>query len=151
VPVNIAATFKKADRPMNGLEEITDKLADERLMHAEYVVVATVRPKFAKIDAEDGSRTPTIRFDHIEVMEGDAADAARKLLDERYSERTGRDPQQRLDFGVDGEDGERQVPEASGEEILAERREAREAEALNAEATRVADEAEAARGGGEPA
>jgi hypothetical protein len=145
VPVNIAATFKKAERPMNGLEAIVDKLVDERLMHAEYVVVATVRPKFAKIDAEDGSRTPTVKFDHIEVLEDDAADDARKLLAERYEERTGRGEQPPMDFGVDGG-----VPEASGEEILAERREAREAEALNAEATRVADEAEAARGGGEP-
>lgn len=129
--VNISATFTKEERPRNGLDAIADKLVDEQLQHAQYVVVATVSPKFVKLVAEDGTKTPTIRFDAIEVLEEQSAiDAARQLLVERYQERTGHDPQLPLSFGVDGPDGdgEREVPEASGEELLAERREAREAE-----------------------
>lgn len=126
-PVNISATFKRDERPKNGLEAIADRLADEDLMHAEYLVVATVRPKFAKIDAEDGSRTPTVKFDHIEVMTDARAEQARALLDDAYRERTGRDPQMELDFGVDGE-GEHDPGEPSGEEILAERAERQAAE-----------------------
>lgn len=125
-PVNISATFSKDEKPLNGLEAITDKLVDEQLQGAQYVVVATVRPKFFKANAEDGTRTPTVRFDHIEVLEDPAAiDQARKLLAERHQHRTGHEPQLPMDFGVEGPDGEREVPEAGAEELLAEHREAR--------------------------
>lgn len=127
--VNISGTFRKDERPYNGLEKIADALTNKGKLHESYVVVGIVTPKFVKTNAEDGTDTPTVRFDRIEPLEGEAADAARALLDAAYQERTGRDPQMALDFGVDGE---REVPEPSGEELLAEHREARATEAGDA-------------------
>lgn len=126
--VNISGTFRKDERPYNGLEAIADELADKTKLHESYLVVGIVSPKFVKTDAEDGTDTPTVRFDRIEPLFGEAADMARKLLDGAHQERTGRDPQMQLDFGVDG-DGERVVPPPSAEELAAERREAEEATA----------------------
>lgn len=117
--VKISATFKLDQKPLNGLEALAGLLADEARLHDQYVVVAVVRPHAITTDAEDGTRTPTVKFDHIEPLEGDAATAARELLNAAYTLRTGREPQMELDYGVE-DDGEVDVPEASGEEIVAE-------------------------------
>lgn len=126
--VNISATFTKDEKPRNGLVQIEDKLVDDDLLHAQYVVVATIRPKRVATDAEDGTKTPTIRFDHIEVLVDDAdVEVARALLKRRLKDRTGLDdtpPASLFDVLDEGQgDGERQVPEPSADEILAEREE----------------------------
>lgn len=123
--VNISATFSKDQKPLNGLatDRMVALLSDEAKLHDSYIVVARVRPHVIKTAAEDGTRTPTVRFDHIEPLEGDQAAAAVELLNAAYTERTGREPQMELDFDLDGDEGEREVPEASGEELLAEHEE----------------------------
>lgn len=121
MPVNISATFSKEQRPRNGLEAIAHKLVDEDLLHAQYVVVATVQPKRVATDAEDGTKTPTIRFDHIEVVTDDAdVQLVRDLLRRRLKDRTGLEdsepPASLFDVLPGGEpededgDGEREVP-----------------------------------------
>lgn len=122
--VNISGTFSKSERPRNGLVAIEDQLVDEQLLGAQYLVVATVSPKFFKTSAEDGTRVPTVKVDHIEVLTGDLAETAKAMLAERYKDRTGLDDGEQPDlFGEF--DGEREVPEASAEELLAERAEAK--------------------------
>ncbi|MGW3608972.1 hypothetical protein ACWD6N_03635 [Micromonospora sp. NPDC005163] len=150
--VNISATFKKDEKPRNGLAAIAEQLVDEDLLHAQYVVVATIRPKRVAMDAEDGVKTPTIRFDHIEVLT-DVADVelAKGLLARRLKDRTGiEDTEPASLFDVvpgDEDNGERQVPEAGADEIMAERAERKAAEAEAEQANRVAPPAFS---GGEP-
>lgn len=125
VAVNISGTFRKDERPYNGLESLADALVDRDRLHETYVVVAVVRPHAIKTDAEDGSDTPTIRFDRIEPLAGDDADVAMALLSAAYKARTGRDdaPPPTLFDPLGEHVDEREVPEASAEEILAERAE----------------------------
>lgn len=117
--VKIKASFKRDDKHFDGLSAIEAKLVDEDLMHERYLVVAIVQPHRIDVLAEDGVKSATVKFAHIEVMDGDAAAAVKERLMTVYRDRTGRDdePQPTL---FDGEDGERRVPEASGEEIVAE-------------------------------
>lgn len=138
--VNISATFTKDEKPRNGLVQIEDKLVNDDLLHAQYVVVATIRPKRVATDAEDGTKTPTIRFDHIEVLVDDADVAAvRALLARRLKDRTGLDdtpPATLFDVaggdGDEGQDGEQDgAPEPSGDELMA-RRDERKAAGLPA-------------------
>lgn len=119
--VKVSAKLTKDEQPYNGLDAIRQQLVDQPEGRRYGVFLFEVK----KIETEiaDGVQVPTVRLAHIEALEGVPADAARKLLEERYRERTGREDLQGDLFSVDGGDGERQVPEASGEEILAERRE----------------------------
>lgn len=126
--VKIKADLKKDEKPFDGLVAIEHLLIDETKLHERYVVVAIIKPHRVDILAEDGVKTATAALAHIEVLEGDRAAAAKELLMAVYKERTGRDdePQPTL---FDGDDGERQVPDASGEELtfeLDERRAKRE-------------------------
>lgn len=122
--VKIKASFKKDEKPFDGLAAIEHKLVDEELLHERYVVVAILRPHRIDVLADDGAKSSTVKFDHIEVMEGDDAALTKERLMARYRERTGRDdePQPSL---FDGPNGEREVPEADGDELLAEHREAK--------------------------
>jgi len=140
--VTIRGTFTKDTRPGNGLEEI----ADDLLAHHDrtYYVVGLVKFAGGNI-AEDGGLTPAVKFLAIEPLEdGSSPQAlAKKILE---GARKGRglatiddafpkgEPAL-FDFDGDGHpvatgetrmgpDGEHQVPEASAEEILAEREEA---------------------------
>jgi hypothetical protein len=88
--VKLSGTFKKDERPLNGLEAIAKELLDRDRRLAQYVVVAVVRPHSAKWNAEDGTEIPTVKFDQVEVLEGDAATTARELLDDAYHARTGK-------------------------------------------------------------
>lgn len=99
--VNISGTFKKDEKPYNGLVSIAKELTDRDRRLERYVVVAVIRPHAGRWLADDGTETPTIRFDHIEVLDGTAADTARALLNEAYRARTGRDedPQDTLPLG----------------------------------------------------
>jgi hypothetical protein len=128
VTVKIKASFKSDEKAYDGLGAIEHKLVDEDLMHERYLVVAYVRPHRIDVLAEDGVKSATVKLDHIEPLDGDAAAAAKELLMTAYRNRTGREdaPQASL---FDGPDGERVVPEADGEELLAEHRERQAAEA----------------------
>ncbi|PZF98526.1 hypothetical protein [Micromonospora deserti] len=136
--VNISAKFSKENKPRNGLVQIESKLVDDDLLHAEYWGLVRVKPNFYKVDGEDGSRTPTVEIAHIEVVTDEAdVEVVRTLLQRRYKDRTGIDDQEPADlFSVlpsgegDGDGaGERRVPEASAEELVAEHREAQAAKA----------------------
>jgi hypothetical protein len=118
VSVKIKASFKRDDKHFDGLSAIEAKLVDEDLMHERYLVVAIVQPHRIDVLAEDGVKSATVKFTHIEVVEGDVAAEVKERLMAAYRDRTGRDdePQPTL---FDG-DGERQVPEADGAEIVAE-------------------------------
>ncbi|MCX5066938.1 hypothetical protein OOJ91_13885 [Micromonospora lupini] len=154
--VNISSAWSKENRPRNGLVQIEDKLVDDELLDASYWGLVRIEPNFYKVDGEDGSRTPTVRIAHIEVVtDEDDVEAVRSLLQRRFKDRTGIDDAPPADLfsvlpgdGAQDADGERQVPEADGDEIMAERRERKEAEAAE-QAGRVAPPAFS--GGGEPA
>jgi hypothetical protein len=86
--VNISAQFTKKTRDRNGLEAIEKAiLADPETRH---IVVAVVEPKFSKRDFADGSETPTVRVVAIEALAGEQAVEARKMLEDAYVVRTGR-------------------------------------------------------------
>ena len=85
--VNIKGTFKKDERPNNGLEAVAADLTSRP--HERRIVVALVRPVRTVIDHADGTQTPTVQFDHIEVLEDDAGKEAWELMAARYEERTG--------------------------------------------------------------
>lgn len=111
--VKIKAALKKDEKPFDGLVAIEHLLIDEALLHERYVVVAIIQPHRIDVLAEDGVKTATAKLAHIEALDGDQAAAAKELLMAKYKERTGRDdePQPTLFDGV---------PEASGEEVVAE-------------------------------
>lgn len=127
--VNISAAWSKENRPRNGLVQIEEKLVDDDLLDASYWGVVRIEPNFYKVSSEDHTRTPTVRIAHIEVVQDEAdVEAVRALLQRRFKDRTGIDdePPASLFDVLPGEsggeqDGERQVPEPSAEEILAER------------------------------
>ncbi len=113
--VNISGTFAKDERPYNGLEEISDRLIEDEF--GTHYVISRIKPHgYSKKPGEP--MTPTVKHEHIEVVTGEDADWVTKKLDELYQARTGRDdaPQASMFDPT----GERQVPEASGEEIVAE-------------------------------
>lgn len=137
--VNIKGTFTKNERTDNGLESIAKELVGDEWK--SYVVVGVVElHKVVKTPGEPP--VPTVRFKAVEpLLDGDEAagrgllDAARKnrglaalgetLFDADRDTFTYDSPD---DDGEDGEvpgqlrftgDGPREVPEPSGEEIVA--------------------------------
>jgi hypothetical protein len=118
--VTLRGTFKKDSRPSNGLEEIADELiADKARM---YYVVGVVKWAGGNVAEE------------ADIL--DKARRARQLG--RFEDE--HPAQMQIEFDFDGkptvaaetrlgQDGEHVVPEASGEEILAERAEAKAAKA----------------------
>lgn len=154
--VTIRPTFSKDTRPSNGLEAIADDLIADK--HEVHYVVGIVTWAGGSIDL-DGAITPAVKFLGIEPLTGDLADSAKTVLDSaRKARGLGRmddnlPPREEMLFDFDddghptitrgddaeetetrlGPDGEREVPEASGEEILAEREEAKAAEVPPAE------------------
>lgn len=101
--VRISGTFKKDERPKNGLEAIAKELLDRDRSLDRHVVVAVVRPHASRWTAEDGEEIPTAALDQIEVMEGKDAQTARRLLEKAYKARVGSLPQQELPIDGDGE------------------------------------------------
>lgn len=87
--VNIKAKFSKDDRHNDGLQRVTEELAARP--YERRIVVGVVRPVRTVINHEDGTRTPTVTFDNIEVLDGDtdAEKEAWELLSEAYEQRTG--------------------------------------------------------------
>lgn len=143
--VTIRPTFSKDTRPSNGLEAIADDLIADK--HEVHYVVGTVTWAGGSIDL-DGAITPAVKFLGIEPLTGDLADQAKTVLDAaRKARGLGRmednlPPIETALFEFDsdghptipeaaetrlGGDGDHVVPPPSGEEILAEREEAKAA------------------------
>lgn len=129
--VKLAARFTKADQPLNGFTEaeFVAKTLREHGIDGYFVGRFTTRRITEEL--EDGVEVPTFAMVALEPLDGDDAAAAKALLGKSYEQRTGRRPdgaEQDPLFDVDLDDsGERKVPEKSGEEILAERAEAKAA------------------------
>ncbi|BCJ45347.1 hypothetical protein GCM10010168_86160 [Actinoplanes ianthinogenes] len=147
--VKLKGTFSKNERDSNGLEDIAPDLVKNEF--GRYVVVGIVEQH--KVTKEPGEAPiPTARFVAIEVARDADEAMARGILDRARKSRGLADladtlfnaPRESYDFDggeggrapaeLDGQmemrlgpDGEHQVPEASGEEILAEREEAKAA------------------------
>ncbi|MEV4197047.1 hypothetical protein [Micromonospora globbae] len=149
--VKISAQLTRANREFNGLDRIETELVDQP--RGERYAVVRYGVKRVTDEVDEGVEIPTVQIHHIEPVDGMQADRVREILAERYKDRTGKslegDPT--LFDVVDG-DGQRQVPEASADEILAERaeRKAAEAEAETEQAARGPVAAPAFSGGGQP-
>ncbi|AGL19522.1 hypothetical protein [Actinoplanes sp. N902-109] len=150
--VTISGTFGKNERPSNGLETIAEDLIKDQL--AQHVVVGIVQFSGATLPGPGEQLVPRVKFIAIEPLDGNAADTVRSLLDVARKDRgLGRVEETLFDgtrggFDFDrpddgdedelngqteirlGQDGEHEVPPASGEEILAEREEAKAAERI---------------------
>lgn len=138
--VTIRPTFSKDTRPGNGLENIAPALIANT--GEKHYVVGVVTFAGGSVDV-DGAITPAVKFLGIEPLEGAAADEAKRILDQaRKGRGLGRieemftasskemEGQTAFEFASpDDADGERQVPEASAEELMAEREEAKAAAA----------------------
>lgn len=103
--VNVQATFKKDEREYNGLEGAREDFIETPLERR--TIVATVEVTHIDINVRDGgTQTPTVRLVNVEVLGGEDALTARKLLDAAYHERTGQTapPPSLFDDGVPGND-----------------------------------------------
>jgi hypothetical protein len=86
VAVNIAAKFRKDDRPKDGLNSIQADIVAHPT-ETRYAIVE-LRPAYAREDWEDGdAKTPTVRIVHIEPLTGKDADTAHALLQKAFVER----------------------------------------------------------------
>lgn len=136
--VKIKGTFSKDEREGNGLEDISHDIVKQEF--GRWVVVGIVEQH--KVIKEPGEApVPTIRFLAIEPLTGDAEDQGRQMLDQARKQRglslvaatlfdevpfDGNKPAGWVDERIAGQQqlpdpGEREVPEPSAEEILAER------------------------------
>lgn len=153
--VTIAGTFGKNERPSNGLETIAAQLVKDQL--GRHYVVGVVQFCGANVAGPNEPLVPRVKFLGIEVVTDVDADTVKELIDEGRKARglgivddlpaaTGElNGQGAFDFGDPDEDdepgetrltgdGERKVPPASGEEILAERAEAAKGSVIDATA-----------------
>ena len=130
--VKISAQLTRERKEFNGLDRIADELIDQPHGLRYATIAYTVKRVSDEVD--EGVKIPTVQIVQIEPAPKDD-DRDRELLAERYQDRTGKsldgDPTL-FDDVVDG-GGQRVVPEASADELMAER------------AERKADEAEQAR------
>lgn len=94
--VQISGTFKKDERPYNGLEQVSKDFAEDPL--TEFYVIAKVECVGFNEDRDnDWIKVPRVRFTHIEVMQSDKEEsAARKLFDQACKARLGELPKQTL-------------------------------------------------------
>ena len=101
--VNISGTMRKDERPFNGLEAITDELIDESKQLATYLVVAEIRPQGYHFSSEDGTKVPTVKFMHVEVITDDAdMKAVKSMLTSIYAQRTGQEVPATLPYDAEG-------------------------------------------------
>jgi hypothetical protein len=139
--VTIRGTFSKDERPSNGLEEIADDLLKDQF--GTHYVVGIVQFAGSNRPGPGEHEVPAVKFLGIEPLTDDAADSAKVILDAaRKARGLGRIedaipvPDAALfDFDEDGHpsvpetrlgpDGPHEVPPPSGEEIAAERAEAK--------------------------
>lgn len=85
----LSGTFKKDERPLDGLTAIEDEM--RKNPHGRWFVVAEVVNRRTQIDHEDGdSQTVTAHLVHIEAaLTTDDTDNIRSMLAQMYEERTG--------------------------------------------------------------
>ena len=137
--VKIAAQLTRANREFNGLDRIAQELVDQP--HGTRYAVVAFEVKRVTDEVDEGVKIPTAQIAHIEPVDADDL-RVREILAERYQDRTGKsldgDPTL-FDEVVDG-DGQRQVPEAGADELLAEHREEQARKAAGAPA--FSDQAE---------
>lgn len=94
--VKISGSYKKDERPLNGLEAIAKDLIDSP--YDEHYIIAKISCLRIAEDIEDGgTKTPTVKLKHIEVMlnKKDETDA-RKIFERAAKARLGELPQQTL-------------------------------------------------------
>lgn len=75
------------DNDRNGLGAIERALIEDP--EREHIVVAVINQRRTTTDADSGETTPAARVVHIEAISGDSEEAARNLLAEAHTERTG--------------------------------------------------------------
>lgn len=125
--VKISAQLTGEQKEFNGLNRIEAELLQQRHGTRYAVIAFEVRRVSDEID--EGVSIPTIRISHIEPVAGAQADQVQRMLGDAYKDRTGKDlggdPTLFDDITGDGQE----VPEASGEELMAERAERKAAEA----------------------
>ncbi|WFE41926.1 hypothetical protein [Micromonospora sp. WMMD998] len=127
--VKLSAQLTGENRELNGLNLIEQTLIDQP--RGERYAVVRYAVKRVSDEIDEGVHVATAKIVHIEPVDGAVADRVRDILAERYKDRTGKsldgDPTL-FDSVVPGgeqddeqDDGEREVPEASAEELMAER------------------------------
>lgn len=117
--MTIKLSAKRPDEDLNGIIDISDQLYD----HPQQPIVAVVLLKNLRDGREherdsDG-KVITVRFIHVEPLDGEAAETARKLLNEARADRIGSDqlPMERAVYADDEHTGQiRKVtaPEQAG-------------------------------------
>lgn len=105
---NIKAKFKKDETDNDGLFGATGEFVDKP--YERRLVVGIVRPVRIVRDLDDGTETPTVQFDHVEVLEGDDAKEALELLAHKFEQRTGRPMPPMTLFDNTGEPEDDQEP-----------------------------------------
>lgn len=125
--VKLAAKFTKSEQPYNGLteEKLVSQLLDEP--HGRRYALVAYEVRRITEEIEDGTQVPTANFVWIEPVAGNEADTTAARMKELFKERNGREESEAPDptlFDA-APDGERKVPDASGEELMAERAEAK--------------------------
>ncbi|MFI2663699.1 hypothetical protein [Micromonospora carbonacea] len=121
--VKISAQLTRAQREFNGLDYITEALVGQP-RGTRYAVVA-YEVKRVTDEIDEGVEIPTIQITHIEPVDGVQESRVRDIIAERYQDRTGKslDGDPTLFDVAPGDGGGEQVPEASGDELLARRAE----------------------------
>ena len=122
--VQVKAQFTKDDSQFNGLDAVRKELIAAPL--TPRVVIAVIEVVAVTHDILTGADTPKVRLRQVEVLDGTPAAKAVDLMNARYSERTGRTDSQASLFDA-FEELPRDHDGPSGDEILAERAEARAA------------------------
>jgi hypothetical protein len=127
--VKLAAKFTKDQQPYNGLtdDKHVAELIDQPHERRYALVAYDVRRITEEI--EDGTEVPTVNLVHIEPLTGERAVKAKAEMKEMFHERTGRSDEPDPGLFETDVDGNPVVPEPDGEELLAEHREAKAAEA----------------------
>jgi len=94
--VAIKAKFGKGKKKYNGLDNIEEMLLEKP--HEDHYVIARIRTVRTSIDYEHGSvETPTVNFEHIEVMLSDKdVKDAKRLFEQACRARLGEMPQPTL-------------------------------------------------------
>nr|MDT0658059.1 hypothetical protein [Micromonospora sp. DSM 115978] len=128
--VKIAAKLTRERSSFNGLDRLQEELVDQP--HGTRYAVVAYEVLRTTVEIEEGITVPTVQITHIEPVRDATADTVKEILAGAYKDRTGKaldeEPASLFDV-VPGDGDERVVPEPSGEELLAEHRERKAAEA----------------------
>lgn len=126
--VKLAAKFTKDQQPYNGFTEDAHVAALIDDPHTRRYALVAYDVRRITEEIEDGTEVPTVSLVHIEPLSGDRADRAKADMKTLFHSRTGRNDEPDPGIFELDSDGNPIVPEPSGEEIMAEREEAKAAE-----------------------